>query len=320
MAENIVLGTRGSELALAQARMVESALREKWSELAIETRIIKTSGDQSGAAVPDASPTDPQTRPSRRSAGRKGLFTREIERALISRNVDAAVHSAKDLPSELTPDTEIAAVLARAPADDVLVSAGDYDLHSLPRDGLVATGSVRRKHQLGWKRPDLEIAEVRGNVPTRLNKLIKSAWHGIILARAGLERLGLQIDGRHFRFEGRELSAEFLPREIFLPAGGQGVIAIQIRRGDDRVRMLLESINHFDTRLSLRAEREFLRLLQADCNQPVGVYATIEGSTMIIRGQFFDLKATKPHQAMVEGPSENAEALAAELLCRIHGE
>jgi hydroxymethylbilane synthase len=305
----IVLGTRGSELALAQTRMVESALRKRWAEVMIEIKAIKTHGDERKT---DRGIVDVR-------AGRKGLFTGKIERALAARRIDLAVHSAKDLPSDLVPGTQIGAVLPRALPDDVLVSLGQYDLPSLPMDGIVATGSVRRKHQLRWKRPDLEIVDLHGNVPTRLRKLAKGVWHGIILARAGLERLGLERNERHFRFEGTEFFVQVLPREIFLPAGGQGVIAIQTRREDDHVRMLVESINHFDTRLCLRAEREFLRLLHCDCNQPVGVLATVERANMSIRAQVFESKATTPRQAAIEGPSENAERLAAELLRRIHG-
>jgi hydroxymethylbilane synthase len=331
MADKIVLGTRGSKLALAQARLVESALREKWSGLTIETRSIKTHGDEAAtgrtaslseqsAATAIGIPTDQQGIRSGHFAGRKGLFTAEIEGALLARDVDIAVHSAKDLPSELTPETEIAAVLPRAPVDDVLVSVGQYNLQTLPLDGIVATGSVRRQHQLHWKRPDLDIVELRGNVPTRLRKLTNNVWHGIILARAGLERLGLQTDRSKFAFEGVELSASVLSREVFLPAGGQGVVAIQIRSGDDRVRMLLEPINNLDTESCLRAEREFLRLLQADCNQPVGVHAQVQGATMIIRAQIFDSLATTPREATVKGSSDNALELAAELWDRIHAQ
>jgi hydroxymethylbilane synthase len=247
------------------------------------------------------------------------LFTAEIERALLAGDVDLAVHSAKDLPSELTAGTEIAAVLPRAPVDDMLVSIMPWDLHSLPADGIVATGSVRRKHQLRWKRPDLEIVDLRGNVPTRLRKLATDQWHAIILARAGLERLGLEINEKRLRFESGEFCSEVLPREIFLPAGGQGVIAMQMRSGDDRVRMLVEPLNDFDTRLCLRAEREFLRLLQGDCNQPVGVLAIVDGTVMKIRGQIFDLEATTPREGSIEGPSEDAEQLAARLLEQING-
>ena len=301
----IVIGTRGSELARAQALMVTDGLRARWADLTVETKIIRTSGDESNREI--------------QSAGRKGLFTAEIERALLAGDVDLAVHSAKDLPSELTAGTEIAAVLPRAPVDDMLVSIMPWDLHSLPADGIVATGSVRRKHQLRWKRPDLEIVDLRGNVPTRLRKLATDQWHAIILARAGLERLGLEINEKRLRFESGEFCSEVLPREIFLPAGGQGVIAMQMRSGDDRVRMLVEPLNDFDTRLCLRAEREFLRLLQGDCNQPVGVLAIVDGTVMKIRGQIFDLEATTPREGSIEGPSEDAEQLAARLLEQING-
>jgi hydroxymethylbilane synthase len=304
MPDKIVLGTRGSELARAQARMVEQALRARWSGVEITTKIIKTRGDEQkgGVGLVDV------------RAGRKGLFTGEIERALVQRVINVAVHSAKDLPSDLVPGTQIAATLPRASVDDVIVSPGKYDLRSLPMDGIVATGSVRRKHQLRWKRPDIEVVDLHGNVPTRLRKLASGQWHAMILARAGLERLGAIEDDGRVPFEPNDFYAETLPRKIFIPAGGQGVVAMQIRRDDDRTRMLLESINDLDTRLCLRAEREFLRLLHGDCNQPVGVLASVEGAILKLRGQIFDLEATTPREGSVEGPSEDAERMAAELL------
>ncbi len=305
----IVIGTRGSELAQAQARLVSDGLRARWADLAVETKIITTSGDETNRKIRDAV----------QSAGRKGLFTAEIERALLAGDVDLAVHSAKDLPSELTAGTEIAAVLPRAPVGDVLISIMPWDLHSLPANGIVATGSVRRKHQLRWKRPDLEIVDLRGNVMTRLRKLAIDQWHAIILARAGLERLGLETKEKRVRFEESEFFIEVLPQEFFLPAGGQGVIAMQVRSGDDRARMLVEPLNDFDTRLCLRAEREFLRLLHGDCNQPVGVLAMVDGTVMKIRGQVFDLEATTPRKGSIEGPSEDAEQLAARLWEQING-
>jgi hydroxymethylbilane synthase len=310
VSEALVLGTRGSELARTQARMVEAALRAKWSDLTIETKIITTRGDQ---AKGDFGIVDVR-------AGRKGMFTGEIERSLVTRDVDLAVHSAKDLPSELVPGTAIAAVLPRAPADDVLVSLGNYKLETLPRDGIVATGSVRRKHQLRWKRPDLDIVDLRGNVPTRLRKLATDQWHAIVLARAGLERLALQIDETTIRYEGKDFFVEPLPREIFLPAGGQGIIAMQIRSDDERRRLLLDAINDIDARLCLRAEREFLRLLHGDCNQPVAVLATIARSTMTIHAQVFDLGATTPRAGTVEGDLEDAEQLAAALFKKVNGD
>src|SRR6266480_4958056 len=179
MAETIVLGTRGSELARAQARLVEKAIQTLRPELQIETKIIDTKGDKTKAVD--------------LRAGRKGLFTAEIERALLAGDVDVAVHSAKDLPSEISPGAEIAAVLPRAQADDVLVSRHRGGLAALQEGATIATGSLRRKHQLSWKRPDLKIVDLQGNVPTRLRKLAENDWDAIVLARAGLERLGLSV-------------------------------------------------------------------------------------------------------------------------------
>jgi hydroxymethylbilane synthase len=270
--------------------------------LKFEVKVIKTRGDDSKTAIPDI------------RAGRKGLFTGEIERALVTDGINLAVHSAKDLPSNLAPGTEIAAVLPRAIVDDLLVATTRCDLNSLAADGIVATGSVRRKHQLRWKRPDLEIVDLRGNVPTRLRKLATDRWHAIILAHAGLERLGLDPGRARIQFEESEFYTALLPREIFVPAGGQGVIAMQIRSDDEQLREIVTAISDFDTRLALRAEREFLRLLNADCNQPVGVLAVVDGPVMRIRGQIFALGATTPREGFAQGPSADAEKLAAQLL------
>jgi hydroxymethylbilane synthase len=310
--KKIILGTRGSELARAQTNLVIERLGWARPELEIECKIIKTRGD------------DPTASADQR-AGRKGLFSGELERALLEHEIDLAVHSAKDLPSSLTTGTQIGAVLERAPIDDVLITkngSGKLDcfkqsssdtLASLPEEAIVATGSVRRQHQLRWRRPGIEIAELRGNVPTRLRKLIENNWDGIVLARAGLERLGIQVKDGAFGFEEKELFAVVLSREIFLPAGGQGVIAIQSRADDSELKSLLNEIDHPQTHTSLRAEREFLRLLNADCNQPVGVFATIDESTMIVRAQVFDPERTEPKMARVEGHAKDAEKLAAEL-------
>lgn len=301
----IVVGTRGSELALRQTGLVVDALQSRWADLKFEIKIITTRGDDEKTAIADI------------RAGRKGLFTGAIERELLTEKIDIAVHSAKDLPSKLAPKTEIAAALPRAPVDDVLVATTRCDLNSLPGDGIVATGSVRRQHQLRWKRPDLEIVDLRGNVPRRLRKLATDRWHGIILARAGLERLGLNPSRVRVEFEGSEFFTAILPREVFVPAGGQGIIAIQVRSDDEQFREMVAAANHLDTRMSLRAEREFLRLLDADCNQPVGVFADIEGMNMTVRAQIFDLGATTPREAAVNGASEDAEKLAAQLFDNI---
>src|ERR1700757_561911 len=172
MIAKITLGTRGSDLARAQTLLVEKTIRSVHPSIEVETKIILTRGD-------NAKFRDPR-------AGRKGLFTAEIERALLAGEVDVAVHSAKDLPSETSPGAEITAVLPRAAVNDVLISRHSGGLAGLPAGATVATGSVRRERQLHWKRADLSVIDLRGNVPTRLRKLVENQWDGIVLAAAGL--------------------------------------------------------------------------------------------------------------------------------------
>jgi hydroxymethylbilane synthase len=328
MAEKIVLGTRGSELARTQALLVEKAIQAARPDLKIETKIIVTKGDKGGATFQVADHEGPQAAdsPPDESAvtdlrnGRKGLFTAEIERALLAGDVDVAAHSAKDLPSEIGPGAEIAAVLPRAATDDVLVSRHRDGLAGLPEGATIATGSVRRKHQLLSKWPDLKIVALCGNVPTRLRKLAENDWDAIVLARAGLERLELSPAQGELNFEDRQFFLEVLPREIFLSAGGQGIIAMQIRADDERVRAIVDLVNDRKTLLCLRAERQFLRLLHGDCNSAVGVLATVKDGMMKLRGQLFDQGLGAPREGEVEGEFEDGEGLAAHLLRRINGE
>ena len=303
MTRKIILGTRGSHLARAQALLVEKAIQTARPEARIETRIIATAGDK-GKLRKD-------------QAGRKGLFTAEIQRALLAGDVDVAVHSAKDLPSEINADAEIAAVLPRAPLEDVLVSKHPGGFASLPQGALVATGSVRRKRQLLWKRTDFKIVDLRGNVPTRLRKLANNNWDAIVLARAGLERLGLRLTNEEISFEGRRFLVEILPHEIFLPAGGQGIIALQVRASDQHMKAIVDLVNDRKTLLCLRTEREFLRLLQGDCNWPVGVLATIDNGRMKLRAQLFTDQSTAPREAEAEGTLDHGEDLAMQLLIRL---
>jgi hydroxymethylbilane synthase len=211
-------------------------------------------------------------------------------------------------------------VLPRAPTDDVLVSKQPGGFAALVEGATIATGSVRRIHQLRWKRPDLKIVDLRGNVPTRLRKLAGNDWDAIVLARAGLERLSLSPARSEIDFEGWHFSVELLPREIFLPAGGQGIIALQIRVGDDSVKAIVDLANNRETLLCLCAEREFLRLLQGDCNSPVGVLATIENGMLKIRAQIFEPGSRSPREGKVEGAQDDGERLAAQLLRQISGE
>jgi hydroxymethylbilane synthase len=293
MERKIVLGTRGSELALTQARLVEDAICTRRKDVAIETKIIATRGDR--------------TKIVEARAGWKGFFTAEIERALMAGEVDVAVHSAKDLPSETDARTAIAAVLPRAAADDVLISKDKGGLAGLRKGAIVATSSVRRTYQLRWQRRDLAIVDLRGNVPTRLRKLAESEWDAIVLARAGIDRLGVSID----------FSVEPLPSDVFLPAGGQGIVALQIRHDDEQTEAIVDLANDGETLLCLRAEREFLRLLKVDCNAPVGVLAKIEGEKMMMRAQFFSDESPVPHEAEVEGGRDQGQRLAGYLLTEI---
>ena len=306
MIAKITLGTRGSDLARAQTLLVENALRSAHPNVAIETKIIITHGDN--AKVIDL------------NAGRKGLFTAEIERALLAGEVDVAVHSAKDLPSEISPGAQIAAVLPRAPINDVLISKHSGGLNSLANGATVATGSVRRQRQLHWKRADLNIVDLRGNVPTRLRKLAENEWDGIVLASAGLERLGFSPIGTEIGFDGGQFFLEMLPSEIFLPAGGQGIIALQVRADDQITKTLLESVNDRETLLCLQAEREFLNRLHGDCNFPVGVHGTISNRKMKLRAQVFQGESPAPRQAEVVGNCEESATLARELLQKIEHE
>ena len=303
MIGKIILGTRGSELARAQTRLVEKALRSADANVAIETKIIVTRGDN--IKVVDL------------HAGRKGLFTAEIERALLAGEVDVAVHSAKDMPSETNPGAQIAAVLPRGSVNDVLISKHSGGLTSLPYGATVATGSVRRQRQLHCQRADLNLVDLRGNVPTRLRKLTGNQWDGIVLAQAGLERLGFSATRTEIGFEDGQFFVDILPSEIFLPAGGQGIIALQIRSDDQSTKAFLESVSDRETLLCLCAEREFLSRLHGDCNFPVGVNATISNGKMKLRAQLFEGESPLPRQAELEGESNEVEQLAAELLRKI---
>lgn len=299
MTNSIVLGSRGSELARAQTNMVVEAAQRLWPDLRATTQIITTRGDDR-----KAEPLDPH-------AGRKGLFTGEIERALLAGEIDIAVHSAKDLPSETTAGLQVRGALPRAPVEDLLIRKSPGDV--------IATGSVRRQHQLRWKYRGATIVELRGNVPTRLRKLLASDWNAIVLARAGVERLGYDVSGGAFDFEGASLAVEMLSAADFLPAGGQGVIALQVREGDEDATAIVDSVNHPETLLCLRAEREFLRLLQGDCGSPVGVLATMAGPEMTMRAQVFEPERIEPRSACVKGEATSALQLAQRLWDSING-
>ena len=299
----IVLGTRGSQLALAQAEIAKEVLSSSGLVEAIDIRIIKTTGDQR---------LDLRLNDSGKTFD-KGLFTKELEQALLNKEIDLAVHSLKDLPTEPVEHLIIDAVLPREDPVDVLVSKIPGGLDALPNGSLIATGSPRRAQQITYLRPDIQVCDVRGNVPTRLEKLVRNReWSAIILARAGLRRLQLAPEEERLGFLDTNLFVTDLTR--LLPAAGQGAIALQCRANDSSVRAILGRINDPVSWDCVRAEREFLRLVGGGCNVPIGVYARVVGHTMTLAAIVFEA-AGKMRQGSVAVPLK-ASLDAAQVLYR----
>ena len=299
----IVVGTRGSRLALAQAQIAKDALLSSGAADAVDIRVIKTIGDQR---------LDLALRDSGKDFD-KGLFTKELEQALLSKEIDLAVHSLKDLPTEPVEHLIIEAVLPREDPVDVLVSKIPGGLDALPEGSLIATGSPRRAEQIRHRRRDIRVCEVRGNVPTRLEKLVRNQeWSALILARAGLRRLQLMPEQEHLGFLDSSLFVTNLTR--LLPAAGQGAIALQCRANDSSVRSILRRINDPVSWDCVTAEREFLRLVGGGCSVPIGVYARVEGDTMTLAAIVFE-EAGKLRQGSVTMPAK-APLDAADVLYR----
>jgi hydroxymethylbilane synthase len=278
------IGTRGSPLALVQARLVRGRLAAALARPAdsIEIKIIRTTGD----TIVD--------RPLAEEGG-KGLFTKEIEEALIRCDIDLAVHSAKDMPTFLPPGLVIAACLEREDPRDVLISKKAKTIQELPQGAKVGTASLRRQAIMKRARPDLEVVPLRGNVETRLRKLDDGEADAIILALAGLKRLGL---------EGR--ATRIMSAEEFLPAAGQGAIAIETREDDTATRALLAKIDHADTSIAVAAERAFLAVLDGSCKTPIGAHAIIEGETMRFRGLIARPDGSAAHDIAATGARTDA--------------
>jgi len=287
--EIIRVGTRGSELALWQANATEQLLRAAFPDVEVLRCVIKTTGDRR---------TDVALSEVAKSEGTldKGVFTKELEIALEAGEIDVAVHSLKDVPTVLAPHFCIPATLERAGVRDALVSKQEGGLEALPQGARVGTSSVRRARQLQWLRPDLLISDLRGNVPTRLKKLRDADdYDAIMLAEAGLERLGYlpNSDERLFYY--------VLEEQVFYPAAGQGAIGLEIRRDDAWMKEVVERIGHEDTILRVSAEREFLRLLDAGCHTPVGVFSALENDDLSMSARVFPEAGGEPRLATVRG-------------------
>lgn len=311
--EKIILGTRGSELALTQTNMVTAELQTAHPHLQIERQIIQTSGDKRQdlrfSEFNDVAHVD------------KGIFIKELEIALENGQIDAAVHSLKDVPSDLAAGFTIAAVLPRAAIEDVLVTAQPFTLETLPQGARVGTSSVRRAAQLKFLRPDVEIVEIRGNVPTRVKKVLgENALDAVLLAAAGLLRLGLlNANLSRIHIAEQTLHALVLDPCKFLPAAGQGAIAIECRAGDEAAVQAVRSLNHPETEARVTAEREFLKILGAGCQTPVGAHTWIKDRQLHMAVRVFneaDL-SRPPIEREADRPLHEAKQLAADLAARL---
>ncbi len=289
---HLTLGTRGSALALAQAQLVLEELARVWPESAVTIRKFTTSGDRKlDHSLARATP-----------AGAKGLFTKELETALLSQEIDVAVHSCKDMPGTMPEGLVLAAVLPRADTADILVTKTPGPL---PPGAHVATSSIRRARQLTHLRPDLVIEEIRGNVATRLRKLHENPlFDGTILARAGLDRLGYKIEAGKLITDEGEFHATAAP---MLPAIGQGAIALQCRADDAP---FFSALNHEPTWAAIRAERELMLLLNGDCTLPVGVATEVAPGAIHMRAILFGAPGEAPREADASAPTPEAAAQA----------
>ena len=292
MKTSITVGTRGSALALTQANMVISALKLTYPELEVSTKIIKTTGDK----ILDKELS---------KIGGKGLFIKEIEEALLDKSIDLAVHSMKDVPHTLSEDFEIGTVLKREDPRDVLICLNGYDINTLPGGAVIGTGSTRRMLQLSRIRPDFEFIPVRGNIDTRIRKLLNGEFDALVLALAGIKRLGWQCR--------EDLSIDYLDIKDFIPSVGQGAMGLEIRKGDDEVADLIKILNSKDDEVCVMAERAFLREIDGGCEIPVGAYAKIEGNQITIDGFIGDENTKEIFREKIVGNMENFEELGVQL-------
>ena len=289
MKAKLTIGTRQSLLALWQSNHIAALLREKYPECEVVLKKIVTKGDRI-LDVPLA------------QIGGKGLFTKEIETELADGTIDLAVHSLKDMPTVLPEGLCLTAITERANVGDAFVSNKYANFEELPLGAVIGTSSLRRKAQLLAARPDLQIMDLRGNVDTRLRKLDEGLYDAIILAAAGLERLG----------HGDRITA-LIPPDVCLPAVGQGALAIEARTADDEVRSMLEFLNDLPTKPSTDAERAFLGLLEGGCQVPIGVHADVAGEQIKIEAIIAALDGSTVLRDTITGKAEDAVALGQQL-------
>lgn len=288
----IRMGTRGSELALWQTNWVKQQLEQHFPNVGIDIIIMKTTGDK----ILDA----PLSK-----IGDKGLFIKEIEHALLNNDIDLAVHSLKDVPTSVPEGLTIGAITKREDVRDVFIAHPKKlykTFEELPKGAKVATGSLRRKCQLLHWRPDVKIVDIRGNLNTRFNKLEESDWDGMILAHAGIMRLGWE-----------DRITEVLPFERMLPAVGQGALAVEIRENDTDIDNIIKKIHHEPTALATKGERALLRELEGGCQIPIGTYGRIKNEQFFLDAIVGSVDGKKTVRGKIHGAAEEAEELGTKL-------
>jgi len=293
MAGGVTIGTRGSKLALWQANWIKARLEERNPGQSVALEIIKTKGDKI-LDVPLA------------KVGGKGLFVKEIEEALLDGRIDIAVHSMKDMPAEIPPGLCIGAVPKRESPVDVLIARQASSLRELGANPRIGTSSLRRAAQLRHARPDVRITPLRGNLDTRLRKLDEEQMDAIVLAAAGVKRLGLA-----------DRVTEYLSPDAMLPAVGQGALCVETRIDDPIITPLIADLNHADTRWAVLAERAFLTRLEGGCQVPIAGHATLEDGQLRLTGLVCDLDGQTMVRETLEGPAPQAESIGLELAERL---
>jgi hydroxymethylbilane synthase len=295
MPSELNIGTRGSQLALFQANWVKDQLAQVHPDLHITLIKIKTTGDK----IQDA--------PLAKIGG-KGLFVKEIEEALLQKRIDLAVHSVKDIPTEFPNDLHLSAITKREDPRDVLISKDGKTLRDLPQNAKIGTSSLRRQAQLLHFRSDFGLIPLRGNLDTRLKKLKTMNLDAIILALAGVKRLGFE-----------ERITEIIPPEISLPAIGQGALGIETRMDDHAVEGQIRFLNDRDSSIAITAERAFLKKLEGGCQVPIAAYARVVGTTLQIDGVVGTIDGKRLIRHHVEGTIEKAESIGGEMAAILLG-
>ena len=290
MKQKVIIGSRGSELALWQANFVKKELERKNKNVSVEIKIIKTKGDK----ILDVALS---------KIGDKSLFTKELEIELLNKKIDLAVHSLKDLQTEIPKGLKLAAVTKRHNIQDVLIAKKKgTTIFNLPDGAIVATGALRRRCQLLHLRPDLNIVELRGNVPSRIKKFLESDWDAIILARAGVERLKLN-----------KYISSIIKTDIMLPAVGQGALGIEIRAENKLVNEVVKSIHHENTYKAVLAERALLKTLEGGCQVPIGAFAEVKQNGLLIDALVGSLDGSITYRKKIRGSKNNPEKLGKKL-------